>query len=96
MSPGHVILNLQFYHKQLGWVFLFTEAQRGCVWDLRLHSKSAGESWEASRVGLGILKSKHSRTAATYSDQAGLSSSPAEPRVPRQMPRFTEVPFSRL
>lgn len=96
VSSGHVILNLQFYHKQLGWVFLFTEAQRGCAWDLRLHSQPAGESWEASRVGLGILRSKHSRTAATYSDQAGLSASPAEPRVPRQMPRFIEVSFSRL
>ena len=30
-------------------------------------------------MGLGILRSKHTRTAGMCSDQAGLSSSPAEP-----------------
>lgn len=47
-------------------------------------------------MGLGILRSKHTRTAGMRSDQAGLSSSLAEQRVPRQIPCFTKVLFSHL
>lgn len=29
LSAGLECVSLQFYHKQLGWVFLFTETQKG-------------------------------------------------------------------